>query len=156
MPSLKAVLLGLMAASTTLAGPIVRPGSVDVRRTVAPRDSNMADSIAVSLPDPVMDEQEDQVATAKSELGDDESGGFEALQSRATQPRKGGTRISNGGRSRGRGTTTISTTNGLNIPQGTKLNPGILQAISPPPLFLSQKQQASNILAVLTCRTLAD
>ncbi|KAI6351966.1 hypothetical protein MCOR31_011929 [Pyricularia oryzae] len=60
MPSLKTVILGFMAASITLAGPIpiVRPGSVDMQRTVRARDGNTADPISESLEVPVMGEQD--------------------------------------------------------------------------------------------------
>ncbi|KAH9429541.1 hypothetical protein MCOR02_009277 [Pyricularia oryzae] len=145
MPSLKTVILGFMAASITLAGPIpiVRPGSVDTQRTVRARDGNTADPISGSLEVPVMDEQ-DQVITASSEL-DDKHGGLEARQSRTSQQRKAGTRPSSGGKGRGgRGGATTST--GLNVPKGTRLNPGILQAVAPPALPVSSGRKISGVL----------
>ncbi|TLD04700.1 uncharacterized protein PgNI_09162 [Pyricularia grisea] len=147
MPYLKAVLLGLVAASTTLAGPIVRPGSVDVPRAVMPRDSSTADPISVSLPVPVMDGQNDQAATAKSELAGDDSGGLEARQVRAAQPKKGGTRVVTGGRPRGGGTTVIATVpNGRNTRGGARVNPGILNAVSAPALPVTSGTKISGVI----------
>ncbi|TLS31164.1 hypothetical protein PpBr36_03836 [Pyricularia pennisetigena] len=145
MPSFKSVLVALIAASTTLAGPIVRHGPVQVRRAVMCRDGITADPDPVSLPVPVpgVDEQEDQLDPVQSELEDedDDSRGLEARQSRTAQQTKTGTRKTvTGGKQRGGGTTAAAS-RGSSSSGGRTLNPGILNAISAPPLPVSSDRK---------------